>query len=152
MSKTACCKSKQINNKPAEKVNSISSFMTTLLIILLPKCPLCIGAYAGAALLFFDVEGSQLAPYFKHLRPLLGAVILILILMNNKGKKTVFAGLMTLLALSLLLVSTYLDVDVVPLWTLYLVFVLAIWFNGNFEYFFKYLKAKLTYVFGLGPS
>lgn len=152
MSKTSCCESKKINKKPVAKINGISSFVTTLLIILLPKCPLCIGAYAGAALMFFDVEGSQIAPYFRHLRPLLGVVILVLILMNNKGKKTLIAAVISALALSLLLISTYLNVDVLPTWTLYLVFVLAVWFNGNFEYFFKYLNAKIKYFFSSDPS
>lgn len=143
MMKSSCCQSKKISTKSADKLNGISSFMTTLLIILLPKCPLCIGAYAGAALLFFDVEGSQLAPYFVHIRPILGVAILVLILMNNKGRKTLIAASISALALILLMLSTYLSVDVVPLWILYIAFVLSIWFNGNFEYFFRYLRVKI---------
>ena len=110
MMKSSCCQSKKISTKSADKLNGISSFMTTLLIILLPKCPLCIGAYAGAALLFFDVEGSQLAPYFVHIRPILGVAILVLILMNNKGRKTLIAASISALALILLMLSTYLSV------------------------------------------
>lgn len=142
MMKSSCCESKKINVTSSVKMNGVSSFLTTMLIILLPKCPLCIGAYAGAALLFFDVEGSELAPYFVHIRPFLGAVILMLILMNNKGRKTLIAGVFSGIALILLLISTYLKIEILPSWILYVVFILSIWFNGNFEYFFRYVRHK----------
>lgn len=141
--KSSCCDSKKMNTGSSIRFNGVSSFLTTLLIILLPKCPLCIGAYAGAALLFFDVEGSLFAPYFVHIRPILGAAILILILMNNKGRKTMIAGTLSGLALVFLLIAIYGKVEIFPLWMLYIVFVLSIWFNGNFEYFFRYLRSKI---------
>lgn len=140
--KSSCCDSKKIKTVSSQKVNGFSSFFTTLLIILLPKCPLCIGAYAGAALLFFDIEGSDLAPYFVHIRPLLGVFILVLILMNNRGRKTIISATITAIALVFLLLSIYAGVAIFPLWMIYLIFVLSIWLNGNFEYFFNFIRAK----------
>ena len=141
--KSSCCEAKKINTSSGMKANGVSSFLTTLLIILIPKCPLCIGAYAGAALLFFDVEGSELAPYFVHIRPILGVMIVVLVLMNYRGQKTIVAATMSILALTFLLLSIYSKIEIFPMWLIYVVFVLSIWFNGNFEYFFKYLGSKL---------
>lgn len=140
--KSSCCKLETIDKRSNKKFNSTTSFIAALLVILLPKCPFCIAAYAGAAMLFFGVESSQLAPYLMHAKPILGLTILTLILMNNKGRKTAIAGVTVAIALILLLLSVYLNIEILPLWIIYTIFVLSIWFNGNFEYFFRFIGSK----------
>ncbi|MEN0051805.1 MAG: hypothetical protein AAF806_32365 [Bacteroidota bacterium] len=67
-----------IEKQPSAK-SGIMSVLSTVLIILIPKCPFCIAAYTGAFMLFFDIDNKTLFPYFQHAKPILGIIILLLI-------------------------------------------------------------------------
>ncbi|MGB5820582.1 MAG: hypothetical protein WBG90_13950 [Saonia sp.] len=138
--KSSCCKNKLIPVRKASGSNGTLSIFSTILMILLPKCPLCITAYMGAILMFFDIETSQMGPFLLHAKPVLGIIILIMILLNNKGRKTVVAFCVALTALLLLVLSTYFYIAVVADAVLYVVFFLAIWYNGNFECFYRFIR------------
>tara|TARA_R110002167_G_scaffold120166_15_gene297880 strand:- start:780 stop:1220 length:441 start_codon:yes stop_codon:yes gene_type:complete len=140
--KSGCCKTKTPLLKSANGANGSMSFLSSVLLILLPKCPLCITAYMSAMVMFFDIEYAQLAPILLHAKPVLGAIILVLILLNNKGKRTLIAIGIASTALAFLLLSTYTYTVIVPEWVLYASFFFAIWYNGNFYYFYRFVRFK----------
>lgn len=99
-------------------------------------------AYTGAILMFFDINNSQLSPFLLHAKPILGAIIILMILLNNRGRKTFIATIISGVALVLLVLSSYFYIQIFPEWVLYTSFVFAIWYNGNFEYFFRFIRLK----------
>ncbi|MDX1314119.1 MAG: hypothetical protein R3356_01340, partial [Eudoraea sp.] len=136
IAKTKCC----TNNK-SKKINAGdgASMLTTALLILAPKCPFCVMAYTGSILMFFDIESSAIMPYVQHIKPALGALILLIIVLNNRGRKTAIALSIGITAMILLLLSNYSMMPVVPEWLLYCTFFFAAWYNGNFEFFYRFL-------------
>ncbi len=142
--KAPCCKTKPIIilEKSPSKKNSFVSFLSTVLLILLPKCPFCIAAYSGAFMMFFDIDNAALVPVFIHLKPLLGLFVLGSILFNFKGKKSQTAIIIVLTALILLLLDSYGNISLLPIWIIYTAFFFGAWFNGNFQYFYRFLQVK----------
>lgn len=116
------------------------SFLSTLLLILIPKCPLCLTAYMSAMVLFFDIENEQLIPVLWHAKPVMGAIILLMILLNQRGRRTIISLGIATLAMIFLLLKTYYATSVLPDWVLYTVFIFAIWYNGNFQYFCRFIR------------
>jgi len=142
--KAPCCKTKPIIilGKSPSKKNGFVSFLSTVLLILLPKCPFCIAAYSGAFMMFFDIDNAALVPVFIHLKPLLGLFVLGSILFNYKGKKSQTAIIIVLTALILLLLDSYGNISLLPIWIIYTAFFFGAWFNGNFQYFYRFLQVK----------
>ena len=143
--KTPCCKSKPIMtlDKIPSRKNGLISFLSTALIIILPKCPFCIAAYSGAALMFYDIDYATIAPFFKHVKPLLGLLVMGSIAMNFKGRKSRIATFVVLVALILLLLETYFNIQLIQNWMIYSAFFFGAWYNGNFEYFVRFLRLKI---------
>ncbi len=129
-----------ITPKKVNSSNSVMSFLSTLLLILIPKCPLCMTAYMSAIVMFFDVENAQLVPFLLHAKPVMGGVILLMILMNRKDKRTWISLGIASTAFVFLILKTYYFTAVLPDWLLYSAFIFAIWYNGNFRYFYQFIR------------
>lgn len=138
--KTSCCKTKLPPLKKASGASGSMSFLSTVLLILLPKCPLCMTAYMSAMVLFFDIENAQLVPFLLHAKPVLGGLIILMILMNRKDKRTIISLGIAALALVFLVLKTYYNAPILPDWLLYTAFIFAIWYNGNFQYFYRFIR------------
>ena len=93
-------------------------------------------------MMFFEVDNAALAPVYLHLKPLLGLLVLGSILFNFKGRKSRIALLFVLGAFILLILETYVKISLLPNWILYTAFFFGAWFNGNFEYFYRFLRLK----------
>ena len=137
---TKCCKTKIVPGGRAAGANGSMSFLSTLLLILIPKCPLCLTAYMSAMVLFFDIDNGQLVPILLHAKPVMGAVILLMILLNRRGKRTWISLGLAAVAMTLLILKTYYATPLLPDWLLYTVFIFAIWYNGNFQYFYRFIR------------
>jgi hypothetical protein len=142
--KTTCCKTKFVApNKKVEAASGSMSFLSTILLILIPKCPLCLTAYMSAMVLFFDIEYATLVPVLLHTKPIMGLLIITMILMNRKDKRTIIALAIAGLALTLLVLKTYFGIALfMPDWIIYISFIFAIWYNGNFQYFYNFIKSR----------
>lgn len=141
--KTGCCKTKSVLPKRLEAANGSMSFLSTLLLILIPKCPLCLTAYMSAMVLFFDVEYSTLVPVLLHTKPLMGLLIITMILLNRKDRRTVTSLAVAGFAFTILLLKTYFGSALfVADWILYIAFTFAIWYNGNFQYFLRFIRNR----------
>lgn len=147
--KTGCCTPKIGAPKKLDAANGSISFLSTLLLILIPKCPLCMTAYMSALVLFFDIEYTTLVPVLLHTKPVMGLIIIAMILLNRKDKRTWVALGIALIAQSFLLLKTYFGMMLaLPDWTLYTAFIFAIWYNGNFRYFYRFIRNR----FGLSSN
>lgn len=139
--KTGCCKTKLHTPKKVEAANGSMSFLSTILLILIPKCPLCMTAYMSALVMFFDIEYTTLVPVLLHTKPLMGLVIISMILLNRKDKRTLIALVTAGLALTSLVLKTYFGIALLmPDWLIYIAFIFAIWYNGNFQYFYRFIR------------
>jgi len=139
--KTGCCKNKFTNSKKVEAANGSMSFLSTILLILVPKCPLCLTAYMSAMVLFFDIEYSTLVPVLLHTKPIMGLLIITIIVMNRKDKRTLVSLIISLIALTFLILKTYFATTLfMPDWLIYIAFISAIWYNGNFQYFYRFVR------------
>jgi len=116
------------------------SFLSTLLLILIPKCPLCLTAYMSAVVMFFDIENEQLIPILTHAKPVMGVVIILMIALNQRGRRTLISLGIASLAMIFLILKTYYATYILPDWLLYTLFIFAIWYNGNFHYFFRFIR------------
>ncbi|MDC0008249.1 hypothetical protein OAE12_00910 [bacterium] len=143
IAKSGCCKTKFRTPKKVEAANGSMSFLSTVLLILIPKCPLCLTAYMSAMVLFFDIEYATLVPMLLHTKPVMGLLIITMILLNRKDKRTLIALAISGIALSFLVLKTYYGVALwMPDWIIYIAFIFAIWYNGNFQYFYRFIKSK----------
>jgi len=143
LTKTSCCKNKLHTPKKVDAANGSMSFLSTILLILIPKCPLCMTAYMSAMVMFFDVEYSTLVPVLLHTKPIMGLVIITMILLNRKDRRTIVSLGIAGLAFTFLILKTYFGTALfMPDWILYVAFIFAIWYNGNFQYFYRFLKSK----------
>jgi small-conductance mechanosensitive channel len=141
--KTTCCKTKFVSAKKVEATSGSMSFLSTFLLIIIPKCPLCLTAYMSAMVLFFDIEYATLVPVLLHTKPVMGLLIITMILINWKDKRTVVALVIAGLALTILVLKTYFALALsFPDWLIYTAFIFSIWYNGNFHYFYRFLKSK----------
>ena len=95
-------------------------------------------------LMFYEVDNATLAPIFLHLKPLLGLFVLGSILFNFKGKKSQIATSIVMIAFIFLILETYFQVHIIPNWIIYTAFFVGAWYNGNFEYFYRFLKLKTS--------
>lgn len=139
--KTACCKRKRAVHKKVEAANGSMSFISTVLLILIPKCPLCMTAYMSAIVLFFDVEYSTLVPVLLHTKPVMGFLIITMILLNRKDKRTLISLAIASISLIFLILKTYFATALLlPDWMVYIAFIFAIWYNGNFQYFYRFIR------------
>lgn len=143
ITKTGCCKTKLHSPKKVEAANGSMSFLSTILLILIPKCPLCLTAYMSAMVLFFDIEYTILTPILLHTKPLMGLLIITMILLNRKDKRTLISLAIAGIALTFLILKTYFGIALLmPDWIIYITFIFAIWYNGNFQYFYRFIKSK----------
>tara|TARA_B100000945_G_C20377923_1_gene595605 strand:- start:693 stop:1157 length:465 start_codon:yes stop_codon:yes gene_type:complete len=139
-----CCK--KISSKKTWKFNTSenASFFTSILLILVPKCPYCILAYSSSILLFLDIETSPLIPIMSHFKPLLGGLTLLIIYFNYKGKKTIISLSLGSIAMIFLLISSYSSLLIFQDWLIYSIFIFSVWYNANFIFFKNFIFGNIN--------
>lgn len=141
--KTNCCKTKFVAPKKVQAAGGSMSFLSTILLILIPKCPLCLTAYMSAMVLFFDIEYETLVPILLHTKPVMGILIITMILLNRKGQRTLISLTIAAFAFTVLILKTYFGLALFfPDWLIYTTFIFSIWYNGNFQYFYNFIRSK----------
>ena len=141
-----CHADKIVSSSNQSDKRGFLSIISTILLIILPKCPFCIAAYSSALLLFFDIDNVTIIPFLTHLKPFLGALIWVLIILNYKKEKSPLAITLASIALIVLFFNVYWNMFLVSNNYIYLIFLFAAWYNGNFKSFYYYLRDKLVKV------
>lgn len=136
--KTSCKKCFSVKRLSAFRS---TSYLSTFLIILIPKCPLCIMAYSSA-ITMCGVQDLYMNSnnWVSYIPLLLSGVIITMIILNNRGVRTFFSAtiasfgfLMILFAHQLLLPANFYNWGTILL-------IAAIWTNSSFMAFVSGLK------------
>ena len=117
------------------------SWLSVLLIIILPKCPLCVMAYSGAMTMcsgnmIYPNAGSE-SVYF-----LLGlsALVLLGIILNYRGRRTQMALVIALVGITNLILSQLYWYTEVSYYLSVLIIITGIWYNGSLYHFIKHFE------------
>lgn len=136
------CGSCQTSTK--EKVSGSSSFLSAVLVILIPKCHLCVMAYTSAITICGGPSMYMHSNNWMSYVPLgLGLFIVGIILWNYKGVRSAYATGIAVVGF-LLIVLTH-QLIIAPEfyhWGTALMFI-AIWLNSNMLSFINYLRSEL---------
>lgn len=125
-----------------KKINTQGkSWLSVLLIIILPKCPLCVMAYSGAMTMcsgnmIYPNAGSE-SVYFLLV---LSALVLLGIILNYKGRRTILAIIIALVGITNLLLSQIYWYSEVSYYLSVLIIISGIWFNGSLYHFIKHFE------------
>ena len=111
-------------------------WLPAVVVAILPKCPFCIMAYAGAIPL---CGGKTIYPNAGNLSLYLtigfSVVVLLGILLNQKGIRTLHAGLIAIAGVICLVLSQIVWISM-PLYYLGVgILFFGIWYTGSFAYF-----------------
>jgi len=136
--KSSCKKKRYFNAVP---------WLPAFLIAILPKCPFCIMAYSGAISM---CSGKMIFPHAdttsSYILLGLSIVVLISILLNHKGKKTIIAGTLAFTGIIILLFSQFYFPSEPLYYLATALLFFGIWFNGSFEYFYKKYKKYIKII------
>lgn len=129
----------------SNKISTGSSIFSALLVVIIPKCPICIMAYTSAVTMCGgpDMYMSE-NNWISYLPIMLSLIIIGLILYNHKGGRSwvalaiaLLGTLFILLTHQMILPAAYYNAGTILLF-------LAIWFNSNFISFLNELKSLLS--------
>ncbi len=121
-----------------------SSFMSSLLIIVIPKCPFCVMAYSSAVTM---CGGKSLYMsqnnWISYIPLILSAVILYILVRNYRGQRTLaalvlaaFGSAMLIAVHQLAISSSFYNLGAALI-------IFAIWLNGSLLSFVSNLKNRI---------
>lgn len=123
------------------RISTGSSIVSALMVVIIPKCPICVMAYTSAVTMCGGPDMYLAENNWISYIPLLMSVLIIgLICYNHKGWRTWIALFIALIGAS----SIFLTHQLVLAGNFYhvgtILLFLAIWFNSNFISFLNELK------------
>lgn len=119
------------------------SGLAGLLIAILPKCPFCILAYSSAATLCSGAKIYNHSPaWTSWISIALAAFILLSLLWNYKGYRTLLAAGLAFLGSALVLSSELYTGELATYYLGAALLLFGIWVNGSFRYFFSVIKQQ----------
>lgn len=131
---TCPCPSK----RKREAKRSAFPILTGILIALLPKCPFCILAYSSAITLCSGARWYNHSPGWTSWISIgLLVITLLMILLNYRGKRTVFAAAMVLAGSFLIIRTELLTGDLTIYYYGVFMLLTGVWINASFYYFLR---------------
>lgn len=118
-------------------------FLSTLLIVMLPKCPFCFMAYTSAITMCSSKSLTEFSPLWtSYISISLAILTLFIVAWNYKGRKTIVACLLIVIG-SLLIIQSELSSGLLPgyYWGSAMLFV-GVWVNGNFSYVVRLFASR----------
>lgn len=127
-----------------KQVSTASSFFSALMVILIPKCHLCVMAYTSAITMCGGPSMySQSNNWMSYIPLGLGLFIIGVILYNYKGVRSGIAAALAIIGFLFILLTHQLMIDPEFYnWGTGLMFT-AIWLNSNMISFFNFLKTGI---------
>ncbi len=138
------CKQKQKGCLKLSIPSNKGSWLSAILIILLPKCPFCVMAYSGAMTMcsgkMIYPNSSSESTYFLAF---LSILVLAGIAFNFKGFKTLISLGIAIVGISFLILSQVYWYSEIAYYLSVFIIVMAIWLNGSLTYFLRYIENLL---------
>ena len=122
----------------SEKKSGMLSLGSWLIIVLLPKCPLCLLSYStaislcGGKTIFQESVG-----WTSYIPILLAAFVIASFIYNFKGKKTLIAISIAILSCLIILYGEYITKSMTTYYIGVTALFFACWVNGSFSFFIK---------------
>ncbi len=134
------CRYKGSCGNRLSKTSEKSSWLSALIIILLPKCPFCVMAYSGAVTLCSGkmYPNSQSESVYFILG--LSLIILLGIALNYKGTRTIFSLLLATTGIALMTMSQVYWFSSFGYYSSVFIILIAIWNNGSLHYLLNKLS------------
>lgn len=141
--KEETCK-KNCQNKIGSK---FPSWLPAIFIAIIPKCPFCIMAYSGAITL---CSGTKMYPHIdsttSYISIGLSAFVILSILLNYRGSKTIHALFYTSMGMFFLMMSQFYWISEFLYYVGVGFLFFGIWYNGSFSFFYKkYMNSTKRY-------
>lgn len=131
--------------KKPSKIATRSSLIGGLLVVIIPKCPLCVMAYSSAITMCGGDMYYQAGNNWLSYVPMgLAALIIGLIAFNRRGARTWWALGLAVVGAAMIVLSHQLILN--PQFYNYgtILLFFAIWLNSNFKAVFQYFKTRLS--------
>ena len=137
---------------PSKKKKSVSKsaypLLSSVFIALLPKCHFCILAYSSAITLCSGTKIYDHSPEWTSFVSIgLAALTLVFILINYRGKRTVFSAIMVIIG-SILIIRTELYTgEIIEYYYGVFLLLIGVWVNASFYYFYyKFIKPVFSFL------
>ncbi len=118
-----------------------SSWLSALLVIIIPKCPFCVMAYSSAITI---CGGSDM--YFSEnnwvsfIPVVMAALIVLFIMLNHRGNRTYYAMTVAFAGFVMVALTHQLVIDPAFYNVGATILFGAIWMNGSFLFFFSTIE------------
>lgn len=130
---------------PSDKKRKINKAPTTLigalLIAILPKCPFCMLAYSSAITVCSTKAMVHTSGWASYISIALALFTLGIVVYNYKGKRTIVAASLILLATAIISYSELYSGEVVHYYTGCLFLFIGAWANGSFVFFARLIQS-----------
>lgn len=137
------CKKCDFSRKDSAFQNS--SFLSSALVILIPKCPFCIMAYSSA----ISVCGGQSMymesnNWVSFIPIILAVAVFVFIALNSRGRRTFVAKSVALVSILLILLSHQLIIESVYYDLGSIGLLISIWINGSLLHFSNFIANRIS--------
>jgi hypothetical protein len=136
------CKCKMEHKAERRWLKSLGG-LASLLIVILPKCPFCILAYSSAVTLCSGTKLYNHSPaWTSWISIALAGFILLTLLWNYKGYRTLLAIALAFLGSALVLSSELYTGELGTYYAGAVLLLFGIWVNGSFRYVVAQFKKR----------
>ena len=142
--KTCSCPSKK--RKSVQK--SAYPILSSVLIALLPKCHFCILAYSSAITLCSGTKIYDHSPEWTSFISIgLAVLTLFFVLINYRGKRTIFSAIMVLIGSMLIIRTELYTGEIIEYYYGVGLLMIGVWVNASFYYFFfRFIKPLFNFL------
>jgi amino acid transporter len=134
--------------KPKIRLNKKAGFFTSFLLVILPKCPLCVIAYSSTIMLCGKEESIISSQIHSSLLAtvitiLLCLVILASLFLNYRDNRSKYSLILAFIGTVLLVASTIWDIGPVMYYAGTAIIFMGVWLNGSMLYLLNKVKAMI---------
>jgi len=117
---------------------SIPPLLTSIIVVLLPKCPYCILAYSSAITMCSGTKLYTHSPsWASYLLVGLAILTLLFILLNYRGKRTIIAAALVGTGSLFMLACQFYTFNINHYYIGTFLLLFGVWVNASFRFFFR---------------
>jgi len=124
--------------KTKKEKKTIFPLLTGIMIAILPKCPYCILAYSSAITMCSGTKLYNFSPgWTSYLLLGLALLTLLFILLNYKGKRTIYAAVLVGTGSLLMLACQFYTFNINHYYIGTFLLLFGVWVNASFRFFYR---------------